>query len=282
MLSTLLEPTAGRAEVVGYDLLRDAAAIRASIGLTGQYASVDEHLSGHENLVLVGRLLGLSRSAARHRAGELLDRFSLSDVADRRSGSYSGGMRRRLDLAASLVGRPQVVFLDEPTTGLDPRSRLQLWDVVRDLVRDGTTVFLTTQYLEEADELADHIVVIDRGTVVAQGTAAELKKEIGGHVIAVTVTEVGAIRRAQQALALVGADPSADISTQTVTANMADVTAVSAAVRKLDEAGVTIEHLEVHSPSLDDVFLTITGAGADDLDSAGSPNATGSKATAAA
>jgi daunorubicin resistance ABC transporter ATP-binding subunit len=265
MLSTLLEPTSGHALVAGHDVVRDAALVRSMIGLTGQYAAVDEHLSGRENLMLVGRLLGFSRHDARARADDLLERFALTEAATRRSATYSGGMRRRLDLAASLVGHPEIVFLDEPTTGLDPRSRLQLWEVVRELVAYGTTVFLTTQYLEEADELADHIVVIDRGVVVARGTADELKQAIGGQVVEVTVSDEAEVGRAASALAGLGGEPSCDRATRTITTSVADAAGVSEAIRALDRIAVSVRHFEVHAPSLDDVFLTITGSGEDDL-----------------
>jgi oleandomycin transport system ATP-binding protein len=266
ILTTLLEPSSGYAEVAGYDVARAAPQVRARVGLTGQYAAVDEHLTGVENLVVFGRLTGMSRRDARHRAGELLERFALGGAALRRAGTYSGGMRRRLDLAVSLVGHPEVVFLDEPTTGLDPRSRQQLWEVVRDLVADGTTVFLTTQYLEEADELADRIVVIDKGTVVASGTADELKRRVGGQVVELVVPDPADRRRADAALRAIDADPSGGADADVLTASVVDAAAVVRVVRALDEAGVGIGGLEVHTPSLDDVFLTITGSGSDDLD----------------
>ncbi len=187
ILATLLRPDAGRATVAGYDVVKDAPALRRVIGLSGQYAAVDENLTGRENLYLFGRLYQLPKAVARQRAGELLDQFSLSDAGDRVAKTYSGGMRRRLDLASALIGRPKLLFLDEPTTGLDPRSRLGMWDVIRDLVREGTTLLLTTQYLEEADELADVIAVVDHGRIIAEGTADELKSEVGGERIEVVV-----------------------------------------------------------------------------------------------
>jgi oleandomycin transport system ATP-binding protein len=267
MLATLLPPTGGRAEIAGLDVVARAADVRGIIGLTGQYAAVDEHLTGLENLVLFGRLLGAGRREARRRADELLERFGLTEAGGRRAAGYSGGMRRRLDLAASLLGHPLVVFLDEPTTGLDPRSRLQLWDVVRELVDDGTTVFLTTQYLEEADELADDIVVIDRGTIVARGTADELKARVGGQVLELELTSERAAADAARLLApITGAAPRVIGTSVQATANTpADVLA---AVGVLDRSPLGLRSIEVHSPSLDDVFLTITGAGSDDLPSA--------------
>jgi ABC-type multidrug transport system ATPase subunit len=228
---------------------------------------VDEHLTGRENLALFARLLGMSRRQARQRGDELLDRFALEDAADRQAGTFSGGMRRRLDLAASLVGRPSVVFLDEPTTGLDPRSRIQLWEVVRELVADGTTVLLTTQYLEEADELADRIVVIDSGEIVAQGTAEELKQRIGGQSLTATLADAAQLTAAVDALTTVGITAGVDGLARSVNATLGDVTEVASAVRAFDQAGIVLDRLDVSSPSLDDVFLSITGSGTDDLSS---------------
>jgi ABC-2 type transport system ATP-binding protein len=265
ILSTLQNPTAGRARVAGHDVVTDAAAVRSKIGLTGQYAAVDEHLTGRENLTLFGRLLGLSKRQARARAEELLERFALEDAADRGSGGYSGGMRRRLDLAASLIGHPEIVFLDEPTTGLDPRSRLQLWDVVRDLVGDGTTVLLTTQYLEEADELADRIVVIDSGRIVARGTSDELKERIGGQVFEITLADSTDLAATAQALDLLGVVAELNAETASLSATVGNAAAVTNVVKAIDAVGVVPRRLEVSSPSLDDVFLSITGAGTDDL-----------------
>ena len=265
ILATLEKPTSGRAAVGGHDLETDPAAVRSIIGLTGQFAAVDEHLTGRENLILFARLLGMSRPEARRRADELLERFALTDAADRTSATFSGGMRRRLDLAASLVGRPEIVFLDEPTTGLDPRSRLQLWAVVRELVADGTTVLLTTQYLDEADELADHIVVVDAGQIVARGTADELKQRIGGQVLTAVLGDGADLPSATSALAAIGVAASVDPSARSLSASLPDASTVAAAVRAIDTTGVTIDRLDVSSPSLDDVFLSITGAGADDL-----------------
>jgi oleandomycin transport system ATP-binding protein len=265
ILATLEAPTSGRAAVLGHDVVAQPAAVRASIGLTGQYAAVDEHLTARENLTLFGRLLGMTRAIARRRADELLARFALEGAADRAAGTYSGGMRRRLDLAASLVGRPSVVFLDEPTTGLDPRSRLQLWDVVRELVSDGTTVLLTTQYLEEADELADRIVVIDSGRVVAEGTSDDLKRRLGGQAISATLADVDRLGEAATVLDHIGIVGTVDVAARSIHATVGDAAAVAAAIRALDEAALVVDRLDVRSPSLDDVFLTLTGAGSDDL-----------------
>ena len=211
ILATLLAPDAGRAEVFGHDVVREPAAVRELIGLTGQFAAVDELLTGRENLEMFGRLFELSREQARRRAGELLERFELAPAADRPARTYSGGMRRRLDIASSLLTRPQVLFLDEPTTGLDPRSRNEIWAIVRELQREGTTLLLTTQYLEEADQLADRIAVIDRGKVIAEGTGNELKDRVGGQILEVELSSVGQRDRAQAVLAGVGCgDPQPD------------------------------------------------------------------------
>jgi daunorubicin resistance ABC transporter ATP-binding subunit len=265
ILSTLQSPTSGRALVGGHDVVTEAAAVRSKIGLTGQYAAVDEHLTGRENLTLFGRLLGMPRRQARTRSDELLGRFALEDAADRQAGGYSGGMRRRLDLAASLVGHPEIVFLDEPTTGLDPRSRIQLWDVVRDLVADGTTVLLTTQYLEEADELADRIVVIDAGQIVARGTSEELKEQIGGQVFSASLADAADLAAAATLLDNMGIVAEVDRTEIALNATVADAAAVSGVIKAFDTAGVVPKRLEVTSPSLDDVFLSITGGGNDDL-----------------
>ncbi|GAA5076291.1 oleandomycin transport system ATP-binding protein [Thermocatellispora tengchongensis] len=258
ILATLLRPDAGRAAVGGFDVVTDAHRVRSLIGLTGQYAAVDEMLTGVENLVMIGRLLGLSRREAKRRAGELLDRFSLSEAGGRAAKTYSGGMRRRLDLAASLVGRPQVLFLDEPTTGLDPRSRTELWDVVRGLMADGVTVLLTTQYLEEADQLADSIVVFDRGTVIASGTSDELKSASGGQVLEVRPAEEDRLDLAAQVIAeVIGAAP--EVSGGRVTAPVHDPAVVPAIVRRLDDLGIVASELSLRKSSLDEVFLALTG-----------------------
>ncbi|MEH1016560.1 ATP-binding cassette domain-containing protein [Micromonospora sp. CPCC 206060] len=258
VLATLLRADAGRATVGGFDVERDAHRVRQLIGLTGQYASVDEALTGTENLLLIGRLLGLSRSAARARAAELLAGFHLSDAAGRAAKTYSGGMRRRLDLAASLVGRPQVLFLDEPTTGLDPRSRNELWDIVRGLVADGVTVLLTTQYLEEADQLADEIAVVDHGRVIARGTPEELKARTGGQVLAVRPRDPADLSAVVTVAGEVaGTVPEVNQTTVTVPVN--DPSVLPAVVRRLDVAGVHVAELALRGSSLDEVFLSLTG-----------------------
>jgi ABC-2 type transport system ATP-binding protein len=261
ILATLLTPDAGRAEVAGLDVVRDADALRARIGLTGQYAAVDGQLTGRENLVLVGRLYHLGRREARRRADELLAQFELGDAASRPAKTYSGGMRRRLDLAASLVNRPEVLFLDEPTTGLDPRSRLVLWEIIEDLVSRGTTLLLTTQYLDEADRLADRIAVIDEGSVIAEGTADELKDRVGGDFVDLRVADVAQTGAAAQALAAIGdGEPIADEGTGRVAVPAAAGSeALVAAVRALDAAGIGIADLGLRRPTLDDVFLALTG-----------------------
>ena len=263
ILATLLRPDDGRATVGGYDVVRQAHQVRQLIGLTGQYASVDENLTGTENLLLIGRLLGMSRAGARARARELLVRFHLDDAADRAAKTYSGGMRRRLDLAASLVGRPQVLFLDEPTTGLDPRSRNESWDIVRGLVGDGVTVLLTTQYLDEADQLADEIAVVDHGRVIALGSPEELKAKVGGQALSVRPTDPADLDTVVSVVsAVVGAE--AVVIQSTVTAPVSDPAALPAIVRRLDDAGVSVAELALRGASLDEVFLSLTGHRADD------------------
>jgi ABC-2 type transport system ATP-binding protein len=260
VLTTLLEPDAGSARVAGLDVVDDAAELRARIGLAGQYAAVDDGLTGVENLVMVGRLYGMRRRAARARAHELLERFSLTEAADRTAKTYSGGMRRRLDLAAALVARPPVLFLDEPTTGLDPRSRIDLWETIEGLVADGTTVLLTTQYLDEADRLADRIAVIDSGRVIADGTADELKRRVGGDRVEVKVAHAAAAPAAADALAGMAADePQLDGDVVRVTVPAGNGVVMEAA-RRLDRAGVPgVEDIAVRRPTLDDVFLSLTG-----------------------
>jgi ABC-2 type transport system ATP-binding protein len=266
ILTTLLRPDAGRATVAGYDVVTDAQALREVVGLAGQYAAVDENLTGRENLTLVGRLYHLARAEARRRADALLERFELTDAAQRPVKTYSGGMRRRLDLAASLVGEPQVLFLDEPTTGLDPRSRLGLWEMIAELVGEGTTLLLTTQYLEEADRLADTIGVIDLGRLIAMGTADELKAKVGGDVLHVTLADRDQTAAAAEALAAFGADqPHVDLATASVSVPIrGGAGLLPAVVRQLDDAGIELADLALHRPTLDDVFLALTGRPAEE------------------
>ncbi|MGH8884069.1 MAG: ATP-binding cassette domain-containing protein [Egibacteraceae bacterium] len=260
ILTTLLTPTSGRASVAGYDVVRQAAQVRTVIGLTGQYAAVDGSLTGFENLEMIGRLLDLGRSEARRCAKALLERFDLTDAGRRLAKTYSGGMRRRLDLAASLVGRPRVLFLDEPTTGLDPRSRIGMWGIIRELVADGATVLLTTQYLEEADQLADEIAVLDAGRVIARGTSDELKRQTGGQVLEVRPADPADVDAVAAELAtLTGGAPSVDRDTRLVGVPVDDTALVAVAVRRLDDAGIAIADLALRRPSLDDVFLQLTG-----------------------
>ncbi len=261
ILATLLRPDAGRATVAGFDVVRQAQEIRNVIGLSGQYAAVDENLTGRENLWLFGRLYRLASAEARKRATELLDEFDLIEAGDRVVKTYSGGMRRRLDLASALIGRPRLLILDEPTTGLDPRSRLGMWEVIRGLVRGGTTLLLTTQYLEEADELADMIAVVDHGRIIARGTADELKAQVGGERIEVVVRDREAIDRARDVLARdAGRETTLDSHTRrlTVPADGGAQTLVQV-VRDLDEAGIEIDDIALRRPTLDDVFLALTG-----------------------
>jgi ABC-2 type transport system ATP-binding protein len=266
ILTTLLRPDTGRATVAGHDVLRDPGAVRKVIGLSGQYAAVDEHLTGRENLDMVGRLYHLGAKASQARAAELLDQFELADAADRVAKTYSGGMRRRLDLAASLVARPQVIFLDEPTTGLDPRGRLGMWDVIRTLVREGATLLLTTQYLEEADALADDIAIIDSGKLIAQGTADELKAQVGGERVELIVADRSELPKAVAALtSLAIAEPVVDEDTHMVTVQVSGGTrALAEVVRELDMAGVEAQDLALRRPTLVEVFLSLTGHAAEE------------------
>jgi ABC-2 type transport system ATP-binding protein len=267
ILTTLLRPDGGRATVESYDVVRDAAAVRRVIGLSGQSAAIQEELTGKENLELIGRLYHLSWPDARSRAAELLEQFDLVDAADRPAKTYSGGMQRRLDLAASLVGHPKVLFLDEPTTGLDPRSRLGMWDVIRSLAAGGTTILLTTQYLDEADELADTIVVFDHGLVIAQGTAEDLKSQIGGDVLEFVVPDRAKINDAVAAIKPLGeGEPHVDPDTGMVSVGVGSrgSDALIDAVRSLDAAEILTHGLALRRPSLDDVFLAITGHATDE------------------
>lgn len=261
ILATLLQADSGTASVGGFDVATQPDEVRSVIGLTGQYAAVDEYLTGRENLELFGRLFHLSKFDAAKRANELLDRFDLSDAADRGIKGYSGGMRRRLDLAASLIGRPNVLFLDEPTTGLDPRSRQGMWSVIEDLIAEGTTVLLTTQYLEEADQLANQIVVLDHGNVIAKGTSNELKSQVGGDRIEIVVESTDDVSKAAIAIAEFGSAPAiTEDLTKTILLPVAGgSTAIVNIVRKLDENGILIADIALRRPTLDDVFLSLTG-----------------------
>jgi ABC-2 type transport system ATP-binding protein len=263
ILTTLLKPDGGSATVAGFDVVRDAQKLRQVIGLSGQYAAVDENLTGRENLWMFGRLYQLRSAEARTRASELLEQFDLVEAGDRVVKTYSGGMRRRLDLGAALIGRPRILFLDEPTTGLDPRSRLGMWDVIRDLVREGTTLMLTTQYLEEADELADQIAVVNHGKIIARGTSDELKSQIGGERIEVVVRNAGDIPRVtdmMRALDTTSARVTLDEHTRRLAmATSGGSDALMALVRQLAEQGIAIDDIALHRPTLDDVFLALTG-----------------------
>jgi ABC-2 type transport system ATP-binding protein len=262
VLSTLIKPDGGSAVVLGHDVVADANAVRNTIGLTGQYAALDEYLTGRANLIMIGQLSRLTARAAKRRADELLERFELTKAAGRAVKTYSGGMRRRLDLAASLIGHPEVLFLDEPTTGLDPSARALMWDIVRQLVADGTTLLLTTQYLDEADQLAARIAVIDAGKVIAEGTPAELKASVGGQRLLLTLAEDSQAEVAARALALFATGPvaipngSSRLLEVPVTASEGLATEV---LRALDADGVKVSDIAVRSASLDDVFLTLTG-----------------------
>jgi ABC-2 type transport system ATP-binding protein len=259
MLTTLTTPDAGSARVAGHDVVRETAAVQAKIGVTAQDATVDGLLTGRQNLVMIGRLSGLKRADAQRLAGALLERFELNDAATRRVVDYSGGMRRRLDLAAGLVTRPPVLFLDEPTTGLDPTSRLKMWKVIRELVDDGATVLLTTQYLEEADELADQILVIDHGQVIASGTSAELKAQTGGARLQVTLARADEIAATVLRPFTSGEVTASQDGRQLRAPVVAASGLASAVVRALDEAGIEIDDVGIHPPSLDDVFYSLTG-----------------------
>jgi ABC-2 type transport system ATP-binding protein len=268
ILTTLLKPDAGRAEVAGLDVVKDADALRAHIGLAGQYAAVDEYLTGFENLEMVGRLYHLQGKVARRRALELLEQFDLVDASRRIVKTYSGGMRRRLDLAASLIISPPILFLDEPTTGLDIRGRLAMWEVISALVSDGTTVLLTTQYLEEADQLADQIAVVDRGRVIAKGTSDELKAQVGGERLELTVAHKGDMDAAVQVLSLYSVgEIQTDANHRLIVVPVTQgAQLLAAVVRDLDAAQIPLDDLALRRPTLDDVFLTLTGRAAEETD----------------
>jgi len=267
ILTTLILADAGRAEVAGFDVATQPRDVRRSLGVSGQYAAVDEYLTGFENLEMIGRLYHLGRRESADRARELLSEFRLEDAADRPSKTYSGGMQRRLDLAGALVARPPVLFLDEPTTGLDPRSRTEMWSLLQGLVSGGTTLLLTTQYLEEADLLADNIVVIDHGRVIAEGTADELKSQVGGERLEITVSDAAHVPATLSALApLAAGEPTADTERRTVTVPVSGGAAVLAdALRRLDAEGVALDDVGLRRPTLDDVFLSLTGHAAEDV-----------------
>ena len=281
ILSTLIKPDGGSARVAGIDVVADPFAVRSQIGVAGQYAAVDEYLSGRENLEMIGRLYHLGGKQARVRAQALLEEFRLEDAANRPAKTYSGGMRRRLDLAGALVARPPVIFLDEPTTGLDPRSRGDMWEVIAELVSGGTTVLLTTQYLEEADLLADDIAVIDHGQVIARGTADQLKSQVGGERLVVTVAEGDRVGETAASLAPLGVgEVETDEHTRTVTVPVSSGTdALVTAVQRLGELGVTVQDIGIRRPTLDDAFLTLTGHRTED-DSSGDPTTTESEVSA--
>ena len=267
ILSTLLIPDAGTARINGLDVVRDAERVRQTIGLTGQYASIDEDLTGRQNLELFGTLLDLGRRGVRERAAELLEWFDLTDAAGRMAKTYSGGMRRRLDLAASLVGSPDVIFLDEPTTGLDPAKREDMWDVVRTLVADGATVLLTTQYLEEADALADEITVIDHGKVIAHDTPEGLKRVVGGQTLEVRPSDPAQLSRAAAILSEVSSGAAADeIRNGMLAVPVSGDAALTESVARFAAAGISVTELSLHLPSLDEVFFTLTGRTAADDD----------------
>jgi oleandomycin transport system ATP-binding protein len=259
ILATLLRPDAGRATVGGFDVVRDAARVRRLIGLTGQYASVDEDLTGAENLVLIGELLDLPRTEAKARAGEMLGEFGLTEAATRRVSTYSGGMRRRLDLAASLVGRPSVIYLDEPTTGLDPGKREDVWRMIRSMTGEGGSVLLTTQYLEEADALADDVSVIDRGVVIAHGTPAELKRVVGGQTIAVRPKHAARLGEVAAILGAVAGRRPEPAGRDVLAVPVEGDGALSETVRRLEAAGIEVTELSLRLPSLDEVFFALTG-----------------------
>ena len=266
MLTTLSVPTSGTGRVAGHDILKEPDAVRRSMGLTGQAATVDELLTARENLKLIGRLYGLPKAYVAQTSDELLERFSLTEAADRTAKTYSGGMRRRLDLAVSLIAAPPVLFLDEPTTGLDPRSRTELWEVLRGLVRDGTTLLLTTQYLEEADHLADDIVVIDKGKVIASGTPTQLKDQAGAASVVVTVTQAADLQRAADLTRTVSSEVHVDETSRRITAKASGLGDMTRMAHVFEDSGIQVDDLGLKRPSLDDVFLHLTGHKAEDPD----------------
>ncbi|TQF68300.1 ATP-binding cassette domain-containing protein [Rhodococcus spelaei] len=268
ILATLLVADSGTASVFGLDVVTRADEVRATIGLTGQFAAVDEYLTGYENLEMVGRLFGVGKAESRRRADELLARFDLLDARDRTVRQYSGGMRRRLDIGASLIGRPRVLFLDEPTTGLDPRSRIGMWDFISDLVRDGTTILLTTQYLEEADRLADSIIVLDKGFVIAEGTPDQLKSQVGGERLEFVLADMGQAERASALLAPLGREPpSTDTQVRRVSMPVdGGADDLVEALARLKSAGIGVLDVGLRRPNLDDVFLSLTGHLVDEAD----------------
>jgi ABC-2 type transport system ATP-binding protein len=267
ILSTLLKPDAGHASVAGYDVVREAQKLRSVIGLSGQYAAVDENLTGRENLWMFARLHQMTSPEAKARAVELLAQFDLADAGDRVVKTYSGGMRRRLDLASALIGRPRILFMDEPTTGLDPRSRLGMWDVIRDLVREGTTLLLTTQYLEEADELANQIAVVDRGKIIARGTSDELKSQVGGERLDVVVKRREDLTKAREILGRMADNATVTLDEHTRRLSVPSTggaTLLVQIVRELADADIDVDDVAMHRPTLDDVFLSLTGHAAED------------------
>lgn len=262
ILSTLLLPDSGEVNVAGFDVIKETNSVRANIGLTGQYAAVDEYLTGRENLNMMGRLYHLSKSDVKRRTEELLKEFDLIDAADRSVKTYSGGMRRRLDLAVSLIATPPILFLDEPTTGLDPRSRLKIWEIVSQLLKEGTTILLTTQYLEEADKLADKIAVLDHGKIIAFGTADELKSKVGKERLEIVITKESNFEKAKEVM---GNESVANASARQISVPMGDgVRDIKVVLDNLENAGIHVESLSLHKPTLDDVFLKLTGHQAED------------------